>query len=195
MQALILNGALAGDEALMPIEQAVDAALTARGWRVDRVRLRDRSIVYCRGCFECWTKTPGICSTKDDAGEVTRAIVRSDLLVLLTPITFGGYSSELKKALDRSIGAVLPFFRRIEGEVHHAARYAKYPPVLAVGVAVDDDPEERAVFTALLARNALNLHAPAHLAGIVPRGATRDQICSAVGGFIATIVGRQKGAA
>ena len=195
MRALILNGALRGDEALTPVEQALDAALTARGWRVDRVRLRERSIVYCKGCFECWTKTPGICGTKDDAGEITRAIVRSDLLVLLTPITFGGYSSELKKALDRSIGAVLPFFQRIDGETHHEARYARYPPVLAVGVAGDDDAEERQVFATLVARNAINLHAPAHLAGTVMRTASPEQIRSAIGGLVADIVGRQKGAA
>ena len=35
-------------------------------------------------------------------------------MVLLTPITFGGYSSEIKKAMDRSICLVLPFFRRVE---------------------------------------------------------------------------------
>ena len=196
MNALILNGALAGDTALAPVEQALDMALAVRGWTVDRVPLRDRRIAYCQGCFDCWTRTPGVCKTNDGARDITRAIVRSDLLVLLTPVTFGGYSSELKKALDRSIGSVLPFFERIDGEVHHAARYASYPRLLAVGVSSYDDAEEGHVFSALVARNALNFHAPAHAAGIVPRTATPEQMRSAIGALVAAIAPRrEKGAA
>lgn len=195
MRALILNGALAGDDGLVPIEQALDAALAVRGWTVQRVHLRDRPIAYCQGCFECWTKTPGICKTKDAAAEVTRAIVRSELLVLLTPITFGGYSSELKKALDRSIGLVMPFFARIGGEVHHPARYAHYPDLLAVGVAAESDEDEARIFTALVARNAINLHAPSNTAGIVLRTAAPEQMRAVIGALVSSAVESVRGAA
>lgn len=195
MKAAILNGALAGDSALLPIEQALDTALTARGWDVQRVHLRELPIVYCQGCFECWVKTPGVCKTADAAQEVTRTIVRSDLLVLLSPVTFGGYSSEIKKALDRSIGIVSPFFRRIDGEVHHRERYAKYPRLLGVGVAPDDDEEEARIFTTLVARNAINFHAPAHLAGIVRRDAPADQLRADIGRLVAGITVAKRGAA
>ena len=93
MRALVLNGALVGDEGLGPIADAVDSTLVALGWSADRIELRDVSISHCKGCFDCWVKTPGICATRDGAGAVTRALVRSDLVVLLSPITFGGYSS------------------------------------------------------------------------------------------------------
>jgi len=49
------------------------------------------------GCFGCWNKTPGTCVMKDDSAKIAKAVVNSDLLIFLTPITFGGYSSELKK--------------------------------------------------------------------------------------------------
>ena len=134
MRALVLNGALAGDDGLGPIEEAVASALVASGWTVERVHLRDVFIAYCKGCFDCWVKTPGICATRDGAGAVTRALACSDLVALLSPITFGGYSSELKKALDRSIGIVSPFFMRLDGEVHHKPRYSRYPALLGIGV-------------------------------------------------------------
>ena len=176
MQALLLNGAVAGDEGLQPIDHVLRAALLTRGWTVSRVQLRDVVIAYCKGCFDCWVKTPGICSTKDCALEVTRGLIRSDLVVLLSPVTFGGYSSEIKKALDRSIGMVSPFFVRIDGEVHHEARYEKYPALLGVGVTSDHDLDERRTFATLVARNAINFHAPAYLAGFVSRDDPSEKV-------------------
>jgi NADPH-dependent FMN reductase len=187
MRALVLNGALGDDPFLGVAEEMLNAALASRGWAVESIPLRERPIAYCQGCFECWTKTPGSCKTHDGANSITRSLVRSDLLVLLTPVTFGGYSSELKKALDRSIAAVLPYFTRIDGEVHHGRRYTRYPKLLGIGIAPDDDEEERRVFSALVARNAINFHAPAHAAGVVSRIANREQLAATIGTLVGTI--------
>ncbi len=187
MRALILNGAHRMDEGLTPVAQSLNMALAARGWEVKHLLLRDLTIAYCQGCFECWVKTPGLCKTKDAARDVTRALIQSDLLVLLSPVTFGGYSSELKKALDRSIGVVSPFFTRIQGEVHHVRRYARYPALLVVGVMAEPDAEEERLFTALAGRNAINFHAPAHAAGVVYRGQPPEQMWSTIGRLVAQI--------
>jgi multimeric flavodoxin WrbA len=93
--------------------------------------MQEIAVAWCQGCFECWTHTPGICKIDDAGRSLAEAVAKSDVLVYLTPITFGGYSSELKKALDRSLGILLPFFKRIDGEVHNAQRYAHR---LAIGV-------------------------------------------------------------
>ena len=194
MRALVLNGALAGDEGLGPIEELLGSTLSAQGWAVERVRLRDVFIAYCKGCFDCWVKTPGVCATRDGAGAITRALARSDLVVLLSPITFGGYSSELKKALDRSTGIVSPFFTRIHGEVHHKPRYARYPALLAIGVTEDRDPEEARIFSRLVERNAVNFHAPAQAVAIVSRDDSAEQIRTAAGRAVAKLTA-QRGAA
>jgi multimeric flavodoxin WrbA len=170
MRAVILNGAFADDETCTAVETELASALAALGWDVECLPLRDLTIAYCKGCFGCWVKTPGVCPTRDDAGSVTRAFVRSDLAVLVTPVVFGGYSSELKKALDRSAGIVLPFFTRINGEVHHQRRYQRYPALLAIGVVDRADPVEERIFTTLVGRNAINFHAPAHQVAFVGRG-------------------------
>ena len=181
MRALVLNGALAGDEGLGPIEEALTSDLAASGCTCERIHLRDVLITYCKGCFDCWVKTPGICATRDGACVVTRAFAFSDLVALLSPITFGGYSSELKKALDRSIGIVSPFFARFDGEVHHRPRYAHHPALLAVGVSEDRDPEEAQIFARLVARNAINFHASAHAVCLLSRDDSPEQMRMAIG--------------
>jgi multimeric flavodoxin WrbA len=191
MRALVLNGALAGDEGLCPIADAVDATLATSGWIVDHIRLRDVFIAYCKGCFDCWVKTPGLCATRDGAGVVTRALACSDLVVLLSPITFGGYSSELKKALDRSIGIVSPFFARVEGEVHHQARYTRYPALLGIGVSEDRDPEEAQIFARLVGRNAINFHAPAYAVCVVSRDDSPEQMRTAIGRAMTQVTTRR----
>jgi multimeric flavodoxin WrbA len=191
MRALVLNGALKGDEGLAPIEAAVDSTLGASGWSVERIQLREVSIAYCKGCFDCWVKTPGVCATRDGAGVVTRALVCSDLVVLLSPITFGGYSSELKKALDRSIGIVSPFFTRLDGEVHHKARYTRHPALLGLGVSEDRDPEEAQIFARLVGRNAINFHAPAHAVCLVSRDDSKEQMQIAIGRAVSQMVARR----
>ena len=195
MRAVILNGAFAGDETCAAVEAELISALAGLGSELECLRLRDLTIAYCKGCFGCWVKTPGVCPTRDDAGAVTRSFVRSDLAVLVTPVVFGGYSSELKKALDRSAGIVLPFFTRINGEVHHKPRYQHYPALLAVGIVDRLDEAEERVFATLVARNAINFHAAAHQVAFVRRGdavATRRAI---VVQAIAGIMKPKRGAA
>jgi multimeric flavodoxin WrbA len=195
MRAVILNGALADDEMSAAVEGELVSALAGRGWEVERIRLRDLTIAYCKGCFGCWVKTPGVCPTRDDAGLVTRTFVRSDLAVLLTPVVFGGYSSELKKALDRSAGIVLPFFMRIHGEVHHKPRYQRYPALLAIGVEDCPDEIEERVFAALVGRNAINFHAPAHRVAFVRRADSTEARRTTVAQAVAAMTVPKRGAA
>lgn len=195
MRAVILNGALSDDKICAAVEGELASALAGLGWEVERIRLRDLTIAYCKGCFGCWVKTPGVCPTRDDAGVVTRSFVRSDLAVLLTPVVFGGYSSELKKALDRSAGILLPFFMRINGEVHHKPRYQRYPALLAIGLEDRPDEIEERVFAALVGRNAINFHAPAHDVTFVRRGDAPDVRRRIVMKAVAAITTPKRGAA
>lgn len=167
MNALILRGDRAGDRQLVAVHNALAAELEAQGYHTRSILLRDTRIAYCRGCFQCWVKTPGVCRTHDRAADVASSFVHSDVVVLLTQITFGGYSSEMKKALDRMIGIVSPFFTRVHGEVHHEKRYGSYPRIIAIGTLPTHCVEEEATFHALVARNAINMHAPAHTSHVL----------------------------
>ena len=180
MRGLILDGGLRGTGVTEGARQAVAGLLEGKGWTVDTIALAEQKIAYCLGCFECWTKTPGVCRIDDDGREVTAAMLASDLVVYLSPVTFGGYSSALKKALDRSICLVSPFFTRIDGEVHHRARYSHYPSVLGVGVLPAPDPAQEEIFAHLIVRNAINLHAPTCGSCVVYTGQSAAAMTAAI---------------
>ncbi len=167
MKAIILDGSRKGENSLEFARQVVGEELTRQGWEVDPFPLREMEIRGCVGDFACWVQTPGTCLINDPARDVARGIMQSDLVVALTPVTFGGYSSELKKALDRIICIVSPHFMKIQGEVHHKPRYAQYPPVMGVGWLPGPDEESEGIFKTLVSRNALNLHSRAHVAGVL----------------------------
>ena len=159
MNILILNGGpLSGRGAsCRKIAEAVVNQSQARGWNVTVYDLDGLAIKPCRGCFACWLKHPGTCAIMDDEEPILRSIVASDVQIWISPVTFGGYSPALKKALDRSIPNVLPFFTKRHGEVHHPHRYDKRRSYLAFGTLPSPDPEAERIFHNLVRRNALNL--------------------------------------
>jgi hypothetical protein len=77
------------------------------------------------------------------------------------------------------IGIGSPFFAIVDGETHHKQRYDRYPALAAIGFLSEPDEEQSEIFRQLVARNATNLHAPAHLAEVVVRDqAAEIQGCS-----------------
>jgi hypothetical protein len=169
MRAIILNGGRSNDDGVDGVQDVLTTALTDRECESDSLVLREIPIAYCQGCFECWVKTPGVCKIVDAGRGVAQAVIRADLVIPVTPITFGGYSSELKKAIDRTICLVSPFFRRLEHEVHHRLRYRRYPAWLGIGLLAAPAADEERIFERLVNRNAINFHAPRHASGIVYR--------------------------
>lgn len=167
VKALILDGSESGDETAKRLLLLLGETLGNHGLESESIFLRDKHIAPCVGCFNCWLKTPGLCVVADDAREVSRAMIRSDLLIFFSPVTFGGYSWQLKKALDRSICLISPAFTKIGGEVHHKPRYPRYPRLLGIGVAQRNNPESARIFCNLVTRNAINLQAPAHAAAVL----------------------------
>ena len=134
------------------------------GHDVDTVVLSCDELRHCVGCFGCWVKTPGRCvQTADEANGIVARFIKADLVLLLTRITYGGFSADVKALLDRSVPLLCPFFKTIGGEMHHQKRYARYPSLLAFGYG-DFTEGEQQTFAELLERNAINFHAPHQLA-------------------------------
>jgi multimeric flavodoxin WrbA len=162
MKALILNGSLMDDSIINDMHEIVINELKKCGYDVDSLILRDITIAPCLGCFNCWVKTPGECITADFGRDIARKMVQNDLLIYFTPITFGGYSSVLKKALDRSIPIILPFFTKVNGEIHHVKRYDRYPSLIGVGILDAPNEEKENIFKILIYRNSINMRNPKH---------------------------------
>ena len=182
MKATLLNGALPGDGFVDAVAAALQETLQSAGWNVTNWTLRDQKIAYCLGCFECWTKTPGLCRIDDVGREVAAGIIAGDLTIYLTAITFGGYSSALKQAVDRSICLISPFFTRIDGEVHHQPRYKRYPALVGVGALPAPHSAQEQIFRSLVGRNAINLHAPVHDSVVIYRSQEPSAAATALAG-------------
>lgn len=159
MKALVLNGAMREDNSLNSIYEVILAELLDFGYKVDSFLLCDMEIAYCTGCFGCWLKTPGLCKINDGINDIVMAAVKSDLMIFLTPLTFGGYSSVLKKAVDR-LGILLlqPHFIKIQAGFHHKMRYGLPHSFIAIGAAQQIDYKSERIFESLVKRNALNLN-------------------------------------
>jgi len=175
MKAVILNGALTGDNSLQCIQKELITHLEKTGSEVSTIILCERQIAHCIGCFNCWVRTPGICKSSGEGEHIAKWVIQSDLAIFLTPLTFGGYSSELKKAIDHLICLISPFFLKLNGETHHQKRYTKYPNILGVAVAKKKATDSAEIFSRLLERNAINLHAPAHCAVVIDAETTSNE--------------------
>ncbi len=170
MKALILDGTKSTNNESTKIFDLMVEELTKLNWEVISIGLEDKVIGYCTGCFGCWVQTPGECVIKDYEENIVKDMVHSDLIIYLTPIMFGGYSSILKKALDRQIGRVLPYFTKVDGEVHHSKRYEKQQSLLSIGLLDKHDTEKEYIFKTLVTRNAINMWAPFQRAIISLKG-------------------------
>jgi multimeric flavodoxin WrbA len=167
MKAVILDGSNQNDLTGQHVRTALIAELEARGWKVEPVQLSERKIGNCAGDFFCWIRSPGLCNVDDDNRDIAELIANSQLMVYLTPITFGGYSSSLKKMVDHQIQNILPFFAQVNGETHHQKRYPAYPDFLAIGWMDQPDAQSESIFRHLTYRNALNFYAKRFVAGVV----------------------------
>ena len=146
------------------MQGTVQGILERSGHTVQTVVLSRDEIKPCVGCFGCWVKTPGSCVIVNDAANnIASYQVNADAIVLLSEITYGGFSADMKSFLDRSIQNILPFFKKYKGEMHHPGRYERFPFWIAIGYGSVNDAEKQ-TFIRLADRNALNMRPAKHLA-------------------------------
>lgn len=146
------------------IRNAVQDILEQEGHLVQTILLNSKELKPCVACLGCWLKTPGQCLiTDDDANNIAFHSINADAVMMISKITYGGFSADMKSFLDRSIQNLMPYFVNYKGEIHHPMRYKRFPIWIVVGYGNVSDAEKR-TFTALAERNALNTRPPKHLA-------------------------------
>lgn len=80
---------------------------------------------HCVGCFSCWIKHPMQCIFHDELQDLSRILLESDTLIIISKCICGCYSSKVKKILERIIGYVKPYFVIRNKEIHHESRQTK----------------------------------------------------------------------
>ena len=76
-----------------------DGAKSA-GHNVEIIRLSDKQIAFCKGCFACFKL--GSCVIKDDAPAITDKIGEADVVVWATPIYYYEMCGQMKTMIDRA---------------------------------------------------------------------------------------------
>ena len=71
------------------------------GSTVEKVRIADKKIGYCTGCYVC--QKTGKCAIKDDAKKVIDKMMAADVIVLASPVYFYSISAQLKALIDRTV--------------------------------------------------------------------------------------------
>jgi multimeric flavodoxin WrbA len=158
MKITILNGEPdAGTDFDTYVRLAAESARIA-GHDVRLLDLRGLDLKGCSGCFGCWVKTPGECVKRDDSALVCRAAIDSDLLLLASPMVMGFTTALLKRAADQMIPLLHPYLVVQGGEMHHRARYERYPLVaLLLGSGPDTDAEDLSITEHMWSRMARNM--------------------------------------
>jgi multimeric flavodoxin WrbA len=129
------------------IRRTLGEYLSGRGFETEEVSVGRGEIAHCKGCFGCWTKTPGECVIRDRAAEINRASIQSDAVVYLSPVVFGQFSANIKDVIDRWLPNMLPFFIvRSDGSTMHPPRYDSYPAQAIVGYGEDVSDDDAMLF-------------------------------------------------
>jgi len=106
------------------------------GAEVEVVLLAEKEINHCIACLKCWTKTPGKCVLQDDMAKLLEMFMKSDVVVMATPVYGHNVTGIMKTFLDRMTPIIDPHLVKMEnGSTGHLKRYDEYPKfgVIATG--------------------------------------------------------------
>jgi hypothetical protein len=159
MKVIILNGNPdTSNHAFDDYLKNLSEALTATNHDVTILTLRDMDIRYCVGCWGCWVKTPGECVALDESADVRRAYINSDFVLFTSPVIMGFTSALLKKAQEKLLPILLPYFEHVNDELRHVGRYSRYP---AIGLLLEKsrtcDDEDIKIISDIYGRFAINV--------------------------------------
>ncbi len=157
MKILILDGNPFSENTAFPDYLSELKQKVNPGNQLEIVQLCALDLKSCTGCWNCWWKTPGHCAVKDDAENILKKVIESDLMIFASPVIAGFTSALLKMITDRFVILALPYIKMVQNESHHYMRYEKTPK-LAVLLQKEEltDAEDIEIIGDIYDRIALN---------------------------------------
>lgn len=70
------------------------------GHQVEKIRVAEKNIGYCRGCYAC---RKGSCAIQDDMADILQKMIDADVIVLASPVYFYSIDAQLKALIDRTV--------------------------------------------------------------------------------------------
>jgi multimeric flavodoxin WrbA len=97
------------------LARSFEKGAKASGHEVTYIRLSEKKIGYCLGCYYC-ASHDGHCVQKDDAEAIVDAMIEADVIVFATPTYFYSVDGQLKTLIDRT---VMKYTRMLNKEVYY----------------------------------------------------------------------------
>lgn len=89
------------DEGNGQIGEELFRELSLKGIETEYVSLEGVQVQPCVNCGGCTYKTYGRCVTRDDGDWIYPKVIGANVLILVTPITYGSYSFKIKRVMDK----------------------------------------------------------------------------------------------
>ena len=123
MKILVLNGSPKEKSDTFRMTEAFLRGLNRNGeHEVNVIRVIDKDIAPCRGCFGCWERMDGHCVIEDDQNAILDMYRDADIIIWSFPLYCYGMPSHLKALLDRTIPLVkMKMVQEENGTVRHVA--------------------------------------------------------------------------
>ncbi|MDM8538758.1 NAD(P)H-dependent oxidoreductase [Desulfobacterales bacterium HSG17] len=103
--------------------------------QVEVINLREYNIKFCRGCYTCWTKTPGKCPLKDDmSSDLFPKWLTADIVVYSSPLYYRGFTAQLQAFIERTLPSYKPFIEPNGEKSGHPPR-VKFPDFVVLSAA------------------------------------------------------------
>lgn len=106
----------------------------AAGAEVEQIDLQSMKLKYCSGCLHCFYSTEHLCIHKDGMAEIHEKLLKSDYMVLATPVYADGITGQLKTFMDRFVPLIDVRFEIVDGHYRHIKRFEKLPKVALLSV-------------------------------------------------------------
>ena len=106
MNILVITGSPKGERS--DTSRVTRAFLKGMGEEAKWVEACSANVGHCRGCFTCWSDTPGKCILDDDMTQIIEDFTHADLVIWSTPQYAYGMPAPLKAILDRLLPLSLP---------------------------------------------------------------------------------------
>lgn len=126
------------------------------------IKVVDKPMTACIGCWDCWLKTPGKCIINDQMTDIYPEYINSDTVILLMDTAQGFINHQAKAFFDRTIPLYHPYIEMINGECHHVSRYKSYPDMVYYFDTEGLTTEEEQVIEDYLYRTAYHFKSKAY---------------------------------
>ena len=124
----------------------------------DRVFRPSNQVHPCKGCFGCWTVTPGVCRQKDDLQYLGKMLSKCDELIIISRCFHGSCSEFVKMIIERMLPYVQPGFEEENGRMRHKARYTNAVQLKVYFYEENILPEEKQLAEKIMQETAMNFH-------------------------------------